>query len=391
MDGGTELKIIAFYLPQYYEFEENNKWWGKGFTEWTNVKKVKPLYKGHYQPTVPLNKNFYTLENIETMRWQVNLAKKYSIYGFCFYHYWFGNNRQLMEKPVDRYLKSKELDLPFCLSWANHNWTRTWTGGDKEILMDMQYGDGIEWKRHFEYLDSFFKDERYIKIDGKPLLIIYAPHDIPNLNEMLTFFNKMAIKSGHRGITYAAQSSFGKKQENLPMIDYFIQYEPNCARLDAEANFSISNIFRIGKTSLSFALDIQKVRIRRKIKSISKNKVCRVNTYKYDAIWSYILKRKIKSNKLLAGAFVNSDVTPRRQDRAIIYRGASPKKFQVYMEKLLKKVKNEYSQSVVFLSAWNEWGEGMYLEPDEKNGYGYLEAIRNVIEHGDSLYGVEKE
>lgn len=151
------MKIIAFYLPQFYAFPENDKWWGKGFTEWTNVKKSKPLFRGHVQPTIPLNDNFYSLEEKSTFEWQISLAKKYGVYGFCFYHYWMGEGRQLMEKPVDMYLANKDLDLPFCLSWANHNWARTWTGGDTDILMDVKYGDEEEWEKHFQYLLPFFR------------------------------------------------------------------------------------------------------------------------------------------------------------------------------------------------------------------------------------------
>ena len=128
------MKLIAFYLPQYYEFKENNEWWGKGFTEWTNVKKAKPLFKKHYQPTIPMDEYYYDLSEIDVMRWQIELAKNNGIYGFCFYHYWFGNNDRLMDIPVENYLNNKSLDFPYCLCWANHNWTRTWTGGDKEIL-----------------------------------------------------------------------------------------------------------------------------------------------------------------------------------------------------------------------------------------------------------------
>ncbi|MBO6243650.1 MAG: glycoside hydrolase family 99-like domain-containing protein, partial [Clostridia bacterium] len=173
-----KMMVVAFYLPQFYSFPENDKWWGEDFTEWTNVKKSKPLWNGHYQPTIPLNNNFYRLDSIEPMKEQVRLARKYGVDGFCFYHYWFGKNRQLMEKPVENYLKEPSLDLPFCLCWANHNWSRTWVGGDKDVLMDMNYGDEEEWGKHFNYLIKFFKDDRYIKIDNKPVLVIYLPQDI---------------------------------------------------------------------------------------------------------------------------------------------------------------------------------------------------------------------
>lgn len=377
------MKIIAFYLPQFYEFEENDKWWGKGFTEWTNVRKAKPLYKGHYQPTRPLNDNYYSLDDLETMRWQIGLAKKYGIYGFCFYHYWFGNNRKLMEKPIENFLENKDLNFPFCLCWANHDWTRTWTGDNNEVLMDVQYGDSDEWEKHFNYLLPFFKDPRYIKIDGKPLLVIYLPQLIPQFREMIAFFDRMAEKAGYEGITYAAQSLFEEKEKNSQYIDYFIQYEPNCSRLCAESG--ILGYLKAGMTSIPFAKDILKVKIRKMLKKISKKKMCYINTYDYDATWNYILRRKVDNDRWIAGAFVNCDVTPRRQDRALIYKGASPEKFEGYMRKLIYKVEKEYKQKIIFISAWNEWGEGMYLEPDEKNKYRYLEALKKSMMQKDDF------
>ena len=163
------MKIIAFYLPQYHEIPENNKWWGKGFTEWVNVKKAHPLFEGHYQPRVPLNKNYYNLLDEEVQKWQVSLAKKYGIYGFCFYHYWF-DGHLLLEKPVEQWLKNRDLDLPFCICWANENWTQAWVSKESTVLIAQKYGDKEMWRRHFEYLLPYFKDTRYIKENGRPLM-----------------------------------------------------------------------------------------------------------------------------------------------------------------------------------------------------------------------------
>ena len=367
------IKPIAFYLPQFYPFPENDKWWGKGFTEWTNVKKSRPLFPGHYQPTVPLNENYYSLNDIETMYWQVDLAKKYNIYGFCFYHYWFGEDRQLMEKPVDAFLAHRDLDLPFCLSWANHNWSRTWVGGDKDILMDMRYGDQGEWEKHFQYLIPFFKDERYIKVDNKPVFLIYLPADIPNLKEMCDYFRERAIQNGFNGLLIVSQNSSFPNDEVYHLLDYFVEYEPNYATSEFWKSPVQTSLLspRFSANMISHAV---KATMRRKLGLPQK-----ALPLSYDAIWDYIIKHKPVDSKRIAGAFVRCDVSPRRQERAIIYVGDSPEKFSAYMKRMTTKIQKEYSTDYLFLSAWNEWGEGMYLEPDEKHGYGYLEGVRDAV------------
>ena len=172
------MKIISFYLPQFHSIPENDKWWGKGFTEWVNVKKAKPLFNGHNQPHIPLNYNYYNLLDKKTLEWQVNLANKYGVYGFCFYHYWF-NGKKLLEKPVEDFLNRKELNIHFCLCWANESWTNTWANGNSKIIMEQKYGTKKDWKMHYEYLSTFFKDKRYISNNNKiPSPKIINPNNI---------------------------------------------------------------------------------------------------------------------------------------------------------------------------------------------------------------------
>ena len=168
------MKIIAFYLPQFHCFPENDAWWGTGFTEWNNVRSAQPLFKNHNQPRVPLDNNYYDLTETENLRWQAHLAQKYGVYGFCYYHYWF-NGKLLMEKPMEQMLSDKEIQLPFCICWANENWTKAWAKRSKEVLIAQNYENKEDWKKHFEYLEKFFKDKRYIKCNGKPLLVICRP------------------------------------------------------------------------------------------------------------------------------------------------------------------------------------------------------------------------
>ena len=286
-----------------------------------------------------------------------------------------------MEKPVDMFLRADDLDLPFCLCWANHNWSRTWTGGDKDILMDMRYGDEIEWRKHFDYLLPYFRDKRYIQIDGKPIFVIYLPQDVSCFREMKELYSNLAIENGLNGITFIAQYCIFPDNSMYNMMDYFIQYEPNFSL--TASSLSIKNLIKSVKTSPFLFYDMVKRSVQVFIREITHRKLCQVVTYDYDAAWDYILKRPVPNKKTLAGAFARCDVSPRRQKRAVIYKGDTPDKFCTYMAKLIKKVRNEYKQDYIFLSAWNEWGEGMYIEPDEKHQYGYLKALHNALVNSD--------
>lgn len=197
------MKIIAFYLPQFHNIPENDEWWGDGFTEWVNVKKAKPLYEGHVQPKEPLDDNYYNLTDDDVKVWQSKLAKKYGVYGFCYYHYWF-NGKLLLEKPMEQMLANPEIDTPFCICWANEAWTKAWVNSTK-MLIPQKYGEKKEWKEHFDYMLKFFKDDRYIKCDGKPLLVIYKPELIECGNEMIDYFQELAKEAGFPGLTLAYQ------------------------------------------------------------------------------------------------------------------------------------------------------------------------------------------
>ena len=198
------MNVVAFYLPQFHAIPENDEWWGEGFTEWTNMKKAKPLFEGHNQPRVPFGENYYNLLDSKTLRWQVDLANKYGIGGFCFYHYWF-DGHMLLEKPVEMFLADKSLELPFCICWANEHWTNQWVSGENKVLIEQRYGGEAEWREHFEYLLPYFKDNRYIRVDGKPLIVLYRPEIVDCLPEMLACWRKLAVENGLGGLTITYQ------------------------------------------------------------------------------------------------------------------------------------------------------------------------------------------
>lgn len=346
------MKILAMYLPQFHRVKENDQWWGTGFTEWTAVKGAKKLYKGHYQPRIPKNGNYYDLLDKSTMQWQAKLMQKYGVDGACIYHYWFKDGRKILEKPAENLLKWKDIDMPYCFCWANETWARTWGNlknrnvwmdtSESEnvndtncVLLEQKYGGERQWRQHFEYLVPFFKDERYIKIDGKPLFMIYRVSDIPCLIEMLECWRNWVVEYGLKGIyIIGAQCKYNKER---------------C--IDAEICLEPSHSF--GLLPQTYKEDIR--------------------VFNYDAVWQKILDASFKKNMYFQGN-VGYDDTPRRGGKGCLIDGGSPDKFARYLTELMAK-SYVNGNELVFVNAWNEWGEGMHLEPDERYGEEFLSAI----------------
>lgn len=374
----NDVKIITFYLPQFHEIPENNEWWGKGFTEWVNVKKAKPLFDDHYQPRVPLDENYYVLDNEEAILKQVDLASKYGVHGFCFYHYWF-SGKLLLEKPLEIFNSSSKINFPFCISWANERWTNAWNAeGEPRILIDQKYGDRVDWEKHFDYMLQFFKNPNYIKEENKPLLVIYRPELINCLNEMLDTFNELAIKEGFSGMKFAYQHlHFNNSKDNDDSrFAYSIEYQPPYALADYHARLhgsKTNNLVSVVRGLIKPIEDLLKISI---LENLRRNKL---RTYDYDDLWNEILTRKPRNEKSIPGAFVDWDNTPRRGLKGWLVKGVTPEKFEKYMTLQLKRTKAVYKQEYLFLFAWNEWAEGGYLEPDNKYSYRFIESIKNAI------------
>ncbi|WP_405174892.1 glycoside hydrolase family 99-like domain-containing protein [Paenibacillus sp. FSL H8-0261] len=360
------MKIIAFYLPQFHTFPENDEWWGEGFTEWTTVRNAKPLFKEHNQPRVPYEENYYDLTKKENLRHQARMAKKYGVYGFCYYHYWF-DGRMVMEKPAEIMLNDKEVDLPFCMCWANEDWTRAWANNSKEVLIGQTYGSREDWEQHFYYLLNFFKDERYIKEDGKPVFVIYRPEIIPTCVEMIDLWQELAVSNGFPGISFIYQQKFYNhlKEKSGDRFDYGIEYQPG--------------------TAFQYILDTKvKYILKRTLKRIFNklhlpSNLLSSTTFSYDDVWNVILNTTPRDEKMIPGAFVDWDNTPRHKHRGQITLNATPQKFKLYLSKQIKRTREIYAKDILFMFAWNEWGEGGHLEPDQKNGFAYLEAVREAL------------
>lgn len=370
------MKIIPLYLPQFHTIPENDEWWGKGFTEWVNVKEAKPLFEGHNQPRVPLNDNYYDLSDIETLKWQCKIAKEHGIYGFCMYHYWF-NGKLLLEKPMEMLLAHPEIDIRYCISWANHDWTDGWKASDRapRVLIAHNFNDEQDWAKHFNYMLPFFKDPRYMREDNKPIMVIYIPNLIKKLDKMLALWTQMAIDAGLEGLTYiyqSASSSFDNSW-NHSLFKYGVEMHPGYVNM--YFNKKNKGIF---PKLMKYSREIKRLLGIKRSLLVEKKKT-EVTRCDYDETWQNILKIKPGERNMIPCAFVDWDNTPRHSIRGSVYEGATPEKFRKYFAQLVENTKKYYDTDMIFVFAWNEWAEGGYLEPDTKNGWGYLEVIKDVI------------
>lgn len=353
------VKSIAIYLPQYYETAYNNRWWGKGFTDWVAVRNAIPCFDGHVQPKVPLDNNYYNLLDKSTFKYQQKLMKRYGIYGLCFYHYYFKNGIKVLEKPAENLLEWKDIDIPFCFCWPSENWIRTWSnlggnvwgekfdkGADRRgegVLLEQNFGSREEWKVHFDYLYQFFKDERYIKIDGKPIFMFFNTEQVFCIKEMTKYWIELARQKGLNGIYFIGCNISGYKEE----LDAVLVNEPAKSR---------------------------KVLLNKGIYTVRKGVTC----VQYSDFVDEVLNTKpfIGTRTYFCGT-PGFDTTPRRGYNGEVFLDNSPELFERMMDGLYKKT-IENGNEYVFINAWNEWGEGMYLEPDEENGFAFLETVKKV-------------
>ena len=380
----NSAKIIAMYFTQLHAIPENDEWWGKGFTDWDNVRTAEPLFDGHYQPRIPLDSDYYDQSRIETIRGQVELAKRYGIYGFCHYHYWF-DGKQLLETPTNLFLQNSDIDFPFCLSWANESWSRQWDGNNHDILIKQTHPATIEsWSRHFDYLIQAWTDERAIKIDGKPVFVIYRPQKIEKIETMLEYWDKKAKESGLQGIYYIFQKQYEQSDKDcLNAFDAEFQFQPFEAIHSADYSHGA-----VRKQKIRVFIDRLPETVQNMIWSLWASSRRNYTIHQYDKVWSQIIQNNLKSSEnVFPGAFVDWDNTARYGNRATIIHGASPERFKYWLEKLVKAVSQRPDDmNYIFLNAWNEWAECAYLEPDEKYGYAYLEAVKEVL-FGQTLDG----
>lgn len=376
-------RIIGLYLPQYHPIPENDEWWGPGFTEWTNVAKAKPLFKGHVQPRIPADLGFYDLRLPEVREQQAELAREAGLEGFCYYHYWFGNGRQLLERPFNEVLASGKPDFPFCLCWANHDWTnKTWKKGaslrQDSMIMQMQYSreDHIA---HFHAVLPAFLDKRYITVDGKPLFAIWAPRDVPEVKMFIELWQQLARENGLPGIhfvgytTNAAGKSVTDGKTTLWDTDHAADFYNNILDLGFDAVMS-NGLARAqslchGKWSM--------------LKYYLGSLTFLPSTLRtdYEKAMKHYYVEEDKWENVYPTLLPQWDRTPRAGIKTDPLVNATPEKFQRSVEEALNIVKDKDDEhQILFLKAWNEWGEGNYVEPDLQFGHGWIQAIRKALD-----------
>lgn len=369
----NKIKFLAYYLPQYHPIPENDSWWGKGFTEWTNVAKAKPLFKHHYQPILPGELGFYDLRVPEIQEDQARLAKEYGVDGFIYYQYWFGNGKMLLEKPAESMLKNKKIDFPFCFCWANETWKGIWHGlNNPEVLIEQIYNGEQDYIDYFNYLLPFFKDSRYIKIDNKPMFHIYRLDAIPDLNIFLQIFDQLAKKNEFDGIYIIATGNVYSQNvidndnvHGVAGLDVFnqIRYQQNSFFNKQSFLGKVENKIRakIGLTN-----DIEK---RRKPLILDYSKgITKLNV-------------NFPHNKYIQCVFPNWDNSARSGKKALIFKNATPQSWLIHLNKAIVHLQiNKANPQFIIIKSWNEWAEGNYLEPDAKYGRQWLEVIKKMKE-----------
>ena len=360
------IRPLAIYLPQFHPIPENDKWWGKGFTEWTNVTKTRPLFKEHYQPHLPSDLGFYDLRLHDVLVEQAELAKSSGIYGFMFYHYWF-SGKKLLERPLEQLLKNSKPDIPFCVCWANENWTRRWDGKDEEVLIKQEYSlrDDLN---HFAELLNYFKDSRYIKVDGKPIFVVYRTNLFPNIKETALLWRQEALNYGFPGIYLVTTESFGNRINPEEIgFDAAIDFQPDFEMLP--------------QRYLGSFVD----RLLNKLK-IKKSPFLENNVYDYKDYAEIMMNKNEVNYKLFPGITPMWDNSARRSNNAIILKDSSPEQYGKWLERIMQKFKPfSVDENFVIINAWNEWAEGNHLEPCRKWGRQYLEVTKSILQDNNVI------
>ncbi len=368
-------RVIAFYLPQFHPIRENDAWWGPGFTEWTNVAKARPLFRGHLQPKLPADLGFYDLRVPETRQAQADLARDCGIEGFCYWHYWFGNGRRILERPFQEVLESGQPDFPFCLAWANQSWTGIWHGNPRSVLVEQTYPGRDDEAAHFRWALAAFRDPRYMRVDGKPIFVIFAPHDLPQPAGFIAHWRELAQQAGLPGLYFVAITNryrSGIERYGTALLAPFDAVTPLVPQEYLED---------LPKSFVARAM--RRLRARnfgRRFAAATNQRLAHPARYSFASVVEHALNDLPADGRHLPCVLPGWDNTPRSNTRGVVFEGGTPELFAQYLRKAVAKVDTHPAQQkIVFLKAWNEWAEGNYIEPDAMSGHAFLDAVRAVL------------
>jgi Glycosyltransferase WbsX len=360
----ASVRAIAHYLPQFYPNSWNDRWWGKGFTEWINVARARPLYPGHDQPKLPGELGFYDLRLPDVREAQARLAREYGVSAFCYWHYWFGGDRRMLERPFEEVLAHGSPDFPFCLAWANHSWTGAWHGAHDRILIQQSYPGDDDYRRHFETLVPAFHDPRYVRVEGHPLFIVYVPELLPDPGRFVDLWRRLATEAGLPGLFLVARTKGIVRPSEMGFDAAFTSalVPPFFSRLrsDPQARYRIDWL----------------------LSAASRRSPLLPGIYSYKH-WSRHMPWLLDGSLSFPTVLPNWDNTPRAGRRGVVFEGATPELFRDQVRSAVQAVYNRQDEHrLVFIQSWNEWAEGNYLEPDRRHGRGYLEALRAGLNDG---------
>lgn len=346
----SDVQLIAFYLPQFHPIPENDEWWGKGFTEWRNVATAEPLFPGHYQPHIPADLGFYDLRLEETREAQAELAREHGIHGFCYYYYWF-NGRRILERPLNDMLATGKPDFPFCVCWANENWSRLWDGGNNELLLSQEHS--LESDIAFIHdVIPMMKDPRYIRVDGKPLLLLYRSDLLKDPKATAEAWRAACVDAGLGGVHLCIVQSFQKTDPREIGFDAACEFPPHQYKV----------------ADMTETVDELEDGFRGKV-------------YDYNKVAQHSVSRPAEPYTLYQSLFPGWDNTSRKRKHALVYHGANPGRYEYWLRGLVSSARERLPEGnrLIFVNAWNEWAEGAHLEPDLEFGRGYLEATARAL------------
>ena len=376
----TKARVIAFYLPQYHPTEINDKYWGKGFTEWTNVAKARPLYKGHYQPQIPADLGFYDLRLPEVRLAQAEMAREAGIEGFCYWYYWFGNGIKTLEMPINEVIRTHEPDFPFCIGWANHDWSnKTWQKNsafaETVTFLKQEYPGKDDYIAFFNEIKPALTDERYIRIDNKPVFYIFDAESVPDFGVLKNTFNTLARENGLDGIYFIGRADPIGKIHAGKMKQQLAEAPERYKKL-LDMGYDALNSASTRRAELAAGGMMSKIicGLREKLTGYS------MHRYDYEKLMDCYYMPEDELEYVYPQVIPRKDKTPRQGRNALLYSGSTPERFRRVLRRALKCVEGrDYEHRIIFLNAWNEWGEGMYMEPDLEFGHGYLDALKAEI------------